>query len=152
TQVHVIFVVSTLLIAALLLAAYRSPAALVLSLLPVASGIAVGITAVRLAFGVVHWVTLRFGTSLLGEAGDSSIYLFMQAERNAAGHRAWLARAWPTIRLGVLTSVCGFATLLLSGFPGLAQLGLYSIAGLTAAALMTRFVLPHLLPANFRLR
>src|SRR5690606_19641614 len=85
-------------------------------------------------------------------AVDYSIYLFMQAERNASGHRAWLARAWPTIRLGVLTSVCGFATLLLSGFPGLAQLGLYSIAGLTAAALMTRFVLPHLLPANFWIR
>src|SRR5690606_834369 len=110
TQVHVIFVVSTLLIAALLLAAYRSPAALVLSLLPVASGIAVGITAVSLAFGVVHGVTLGFGTALIGEAVDYSIYLFMQAERNAAGHRAWLARAWPTIRLGVLTSVCGFAT------------------------------------------
>ncbi|MEK7941220.1 hypothetical protein, partial [Burkholderia contaminans] len=49
-----------------------------------------------------------------------------------------------TIRLGVLTSVCGFASMLFSGFPGLVQLGLYSIVGLTAAALVTRFVLPHL--------
>ncbi|MHB8167465.1 MAG: MMPL family transporter, partial [Sulfuricella sp.] len=45
----------------------------------------------------------------------------------------------------------GFASLLLSGFPGLAQLGLYSIAGLIAAATVTRFVLPHLLPAKFRI-
>jgi len=51
----------------------------------------------------------------------------------------------------VLTSIFGFASLLLSGFPGLAQLGLYSIAGLTVAAMVTRFVLPHLLPANFRI-
>ncbi|WP_259395010.1 ATP-binding protein, partial [Ralstonia pickettii] len=43
-----------------------------------------------------------------------------------------------------LTSVCGFASMLFSGFPGLVQLGLYSIVGLTAAALVTRFVLPHL--------
>jgi predicted exporter len=50
-----------------------------------------------------------------------------------------------------LTSIFGFASLLLSGFPGLAQLGLYSIAGLVAAATVTRFVLPHLLPANFRI-
>jgi predicted exporter len=52
----------------------------------------------------------------------------------------------------MLTSVCGFASLLPSGFPGLAQLGLYSIAGLAAAALATRHVLPQLLPAGFAIR
>jgi predicted exporter len=52
----------------------------------------------------------------------------------------------------MLTSVCGFASLLPSGFAGLAQLGLYSIAGLVAAALVTRFVLPHWLPRNFSIR
>jgi len=51
----------------------------------------------------------------------------------------------------VLTSIVGFSSLLLSGFPGLAQLGLYSIAGLVTAALVTRFVLPHLLPEKFRI-
>ena len=51
----------------------------------------------------------------------------------------------------MLTSVCGFASLLPSGFPGLQQLGLYSISGLIAAALVTRFLLPALLPANFRI-
>ncbi len=50
-----------------------------------------------------------------------------------------------------MTSIFGFAALLLSGFPGLAQLGLYSIAGLITAATVTRFVLPHLLPMNFRI-
>jgi predicted exporter len=52
----------------------------------------------------------------------------------------------------MLTSVCGFASLLPSGFPGLAQLGLYSIGGLIAAALVTRHVLPALLPAGFTIR
>jgi predicted exporter len=51
----------------------------------------------------------------------------------------------------VLTSIAGFASLLLSGFPGLAQLGLYSITGLVTAAAVTRYVLPHLLPAGFRI-
>ena len=50
----------------------------------------------------------------------------------------------------MLTSVCGFASLLPSGFPGLAQLGAYSISGLIAAAAVTRFVLPELLPADSR--
>jgi predicted exporter len=52
----------------------------------------------------------------------------------------------------MLTSVCGFASLLPSGFPGLAQLGLYSISGLIAAALVTRFVLPELLPRSVEIR
>ncbi|QGZ59919.1 MMPL family transporter [Paraburkholderia acidiphila] len=143
---------SLLLIVALLLTLYRSPRTLALGLLPVLSGVAAGIATVSLAFGTVHGLTLGFGTTLMGEAVDYSIYLFVQSSqgspRGAAQSRdtmrAWLAAYWPTIRLGVLTSVCGFATMLFSGFPGLVQLGLYSIAGLVSAALVTRFVLPQL--------
>ncbi|HSI22933.1 MAG TPA: MMPL family transporter [Methylophilaceae bacterium] len=151
-QVRVIFIVSSLLIAVLLLAVYRSPRALLLGFLPVATGILAGVAAVSLGFGVVHGITLGFGTALIGEAVDYSIYLFLQSEQNGADRSSWVSRVWPTVRLGVLTSVFGFAALLFSGFPGLAQLGLYSIAGLLAAAAMTRFVLPHLLPADFRIR
>ncbi|MDP1924797.1 MAG: hypothetical protein Q8K57_08455, partial [Thiobacillus sp.] len=102
-------------------------------------------------FGAVHGITLGFGTALIGEAVDYSIYLFVQSEQNRADHQNWIKRFWPTIRLGVLTSIAGFASLLLSGFPGLAQLGLYAIAGLIVAATVTRFVLPSLLPANFHI-
>ncbi|HDR9759337.1 TPA: MMPL family transporter [Burkholderia cepacia] len=143
---------SVVLIVALLLTLYRSPRTLALGLLPVLTGVAAGIAAVSVAFGTVHGLTLGFGTTLIGEAVDYSIYLFVQsaqagtrgAARPADATRAWVATYWPTIRLGVLTSVCGFASMLFSGFPGLVQLGLYSIVGLTAAALVTRFVLPHL--------
>jgi predicted exporter len=39
--------------------------------------------------------------------------------------------------------------MLLSGFSGLAQLGMFSITGLVVAALVTRWVLPSLLPPGF---
>ncbi|AXW62966.1 hypothetical protein CJO94_14660 [Ralstonia solanacearum] len=139
---------SLVLIVALLFVVYRSPRTLVLGLLPVLSGVAAGVASVSLAFGTVHGLTLGFGTTLIGEAVDYSIYLFVQSAQPRARRedamRDWIADYWPTIRLGVLTSVCGFASMLFSGFPGLVQLGLYSIAGLTTAALVTRFVLPHL--------
>ena len=128
------------LVALLLLIAYRSPAAVILGFLPVASGALAGVAAVALGYGVVHAITLGFGVTLIGEAVDYSIYLFVQRTV------LWQLSVWPTIRLGVLTSICGFAALLPSSFPGLAQLGLYSIAGLEAAALVTRFVLPAWLP------
>jgi len=142
------------IIVVLLLLVYRSPRTLLLGMVPVLSGALAGVAAVSLGFGgTVHGLTLGFGTTLIGEAVDYSIYLFVQSSQ-AGGRdpRDWVRRFWPTIRLGVLTSICGFACLLLSGFPGLAQLGLYSIAGLATAALTTRYVLPCLMPADFRLR
>jgi predicted exporter len=135
------------LVIALLLPVYRSVGLLLLGLLPVLSGALVGITAVSLGFGQVHGLTLGFGTTLIGEAVDYSIYTFIQ---HGGGHGS--SGFWRTIRLGVLTSVAGFAALLFSGFPGLSQLGLYSISGLIAAALVTRFVLPLLMPAQPKLR
>ncbi|MEP6789727.1 MAG: MMPL family transporter [Ramlibacter sp.] len=142
----------TALIVTLLLVLYRSLPALVLGLLPVASGVLVAVAAVSLRFGTVHGLTLGFGTTLIGEAVDYSIYLFVQSRHAGASRDDWIRRFWPTIRLGVLTSVFGFSALLFSGFPGLAQLGLYSIAGLITAALVTRFVLPQLLPTDFTVR
>lgn len=141
-------IIAIALISALLLALYRSPRVLGLGLLPVASGALGGVAAVSLGFGSVHGVTLGFGITLIGEGVDYGIYLFTQAAPGAAP-RATLDRIWPTLRLGVLTSICGFSAMFASGFPGLAQLGLFSIVGLAVAATVTRWVLPSLLPAGF---
>ena len=143
--------IATLLISAMLLAIYRSPRVLLLGLLPVASGALAGIAVVSLAYGGVHGITLGFGATLIGEGVDYAIYLFTQIAP-AAGPQATLRRIWPTLRLGVITSICGFSAMLLSGFPGLAQLGLFSIAGLVVAVSVTRWVLPELLPPGFRAR
>ncbi len=150
-QLSRLSLISVALIAALLLLVYRSLSALLLGFLPVISGALAGIAAVSLGFGSVHGITLAFGTALIGEAVDYSIYLFVQSDPSGTGQQTWIARYWPTVRLGVLTSIAGFASLLLSGFPGLAQLGLYSIAGLVTAAAVTRWILPRLLPASFRI-
>ena len=148
-------IASSALVVALLLVVYRSPAAVLLGLLPVASGALAGVAAVALGFGTVHGVTLGFGITLIGESVDYSIYYFVQAHRSdepARGLLQWRRDFWPTVRLGMLTSVCGFASLLASGFPGLAQLGAYSITGLIAAAMVTRFVLPQAVPPDLTIR
>jgi predicted exporter len=144
---------SLAIVVTLLALVYRSPLALALGFVPVVSGALAGVAAVALGFGTVHGITLGFGTTLIGEAIDYSIYLFVQSEgAHNAGDTSWVERFWPTIRLGVLTSIAGFSALLFSGLPGLAQLGLYSIVGLAAAAAVTRYVLPSLLPRKFRVR
>ena len=145
-------ILSAVLVAALLLVVYRSGRALLLGLVPVLTGAAVGIAAVAVGFGTVHGLTLGFGTTLIGEAVDYAIYFFVSGPQGDAADRPAAASFWATIRLGVLTSIAGFCALVFSGLPGLAQLGVYSICGLAAAALAARYVLPALLPAGFAVR
>ncbi len=150
-EVEWLAMTGTLVMSALLLAAFASPVALGVALMPVASGILAGIVAVSLSFGNVHGVTLGFGSTLIGEAVDYAIYYLIQAGgQGGTGWQQWLRGNWPTVRLGLLTSLCGFTALLFSGFPGLQQLGVFSLAGLVGAVLTTRFVLPVLMPDGTR--
>ncbi len=151
-EVKQLAAVGVLVMGGLLLLAFASLRALLVAMLPVLTGIAFGVAAVMLAFGSVHGITLAFGSTLIGEAVDYAIYYLIQARPRStedpagSGWRRWRDDNWPTVRLGLLTSVCGFAALLFSGFPGLAQLGAFSVAGLCGAALATRWLLPQLLP------
>src|SRR5213076_2793018 len=108
-------------IVVLLWLAFASMRALAVAMLPVATGVVAGIAAVSLGFGQVHGMTLGFGTTLIGEAVDYAIYYLIQA--HGGGAERWRRESWPTVRLGV-----------------------FSIAGLVAAAATTRFIFPIMVP------
>ena len=142
---------ASILVAGLLIIAYRSLRLLLLGLLPVISGALAGIAAVGLGFGYVHGITLGFGVTLIGEAVDYAVYLFTQTAPGTTPEQT-LPRIWPTLRLGVLTSICGFGAMLLSSFNGFAQLGLFTITGLVVAVSVTRWILPVFMPKGFSAR
>ncbi|QHE88392.1 MMPL family transporter [Hydrogenophaga sp. BPS33] len=133
---------STAILAVMLGFVYRRGRLMLLTLVPVLSGTLAAIVTVGVVHGTVFGITVGFGAALIGEAVDYAIYYFVQSGRQGA--TSWREQYWPTIRLGVMTSVLGFGALLFSGFPGLAQLGLYAISGVLAAALVTRYLLPDL--------
>jgi len=136
------------LVVLLLYASYRSVTLVLLSVIPLSTGIIAGVLAVNSWFGFIHGITLGFGITLLGIVDDYPIHLF--SHLNERGSAPAVIRAiWPTMRLGVLTTVIGFSSLLLSGFPALAQLGLFAVVGLVTAALVTRYVLPVCVPPAF---
>jgi predicted exporter len=74
-------ILGSLLVIGMLLAFYRSMSAVLLGLLPVATGALFGIAAVALGFGAVHGITLGFGITLIGESVDYSIYFFIQSRQ-----------------------------------------------------------------------
>lgn len=141
SQVSRLASASLLLVILLLGWVYRSLPLLLVGLLPVLTGAVVGMASVALVFGQIHGLTLGFGTTLIGEAVDYAIYFYLQRSSHLERHRFWR-----TLMLGTATSMVGFATLLASGFPGLSQLGVYSLSGLAGAAAVTRFILPRLVP------
>ncbi len=145
-EVERLAVLGSIAIVVLLWLAFASLRALAVAVLPVATGVVAGIAAVGLGFGQVHGMTLGFGTTLIGEAVDYAIYYLVQARGGAGAAVRWQRESWPTVRLGLFTSLIGFAALVFTGFPGLAQLGVFSIAGLVAAAATTRYVFPLLVP------
>ncbi len=141
--------VATVLVTALLFAVYRSPTPIVLSLLPVLTGLLVGVAAVQLFFGFVHGITLGFGATLIGEAVDYPAYVLTQVKAGEQLQHT-VARVWPTLRLAVLTTVFGAFSMLFSSITGLAQLGVLACVGVLVAGLVTRWILPALAPRMLR--
>jgi predicted exporter len=142
---------ATLLVTTFLFVSYGSVSILALTLLPLTSAIVAGIAAVDLAFGFIHGMTLAFGITLLGVVDDYPIHLFSHLTQESRAP-AVMKAIWPTMRLGVVATALGFSALLLSGFPGLSQLGLFAMVGLFTAACVTRWVLPHIVPLGFHAR
>jgi predicted exporter/predicted hotdog family 3-hydroxylacyl-ACP dehydratase len=135
---------ATLGMAVLVLIAYRRPSAIVLSALPLATAALAGLAAVSAAFDAVHGITLAFGFTLIGVAQDYPIHLLSHRRDDHDAYR--VARSlWPALATGVASTCIAYLTFLFSGVVGLEQLACFTVAGLAAAGLTTRFLLPALL-------
>lgn len=122
---------------------YRSPRYVLLASLPIGMGFLIGLAAVSLLFDSVHGITLAFGFTLMGVAIDYPLHLFSHAGGGAG--TAAIERIWPTMRLGALSTAIAYIALAFSGSDGLAQLGVFTAAGIVVAVLVTRTWLPHLI-------
>ena len=146
-QARVLSIVSAVLIVAVLAFTYRAPRPVLLCVLPAAIGLLAGVCIVYATLGHLNGITLAFGATLLGEAVDYPSFLFTQV---APGETPAAARTrmGPLLRLAVLTTACGSLALLLSGFPGLVELGLLALAGILAAGAVTWWIVADWVPAD----
>jgi predicted exporter len=148
TRVERLGWVSAVLVTLILYLGYRRLLPVVLSMLPVALGIAAGGVLTHVFFGDVNLLAVAFACILVDEGSDYASYLLTQA-RPGQPLGAEARRIWPTLRLAVLTSTASFAVLLLAQFRGLQQLGLLCGVGLLVAGAAARWLLPDLLnPAS----
>lgn len=138
------------LVVSFLLVTFRSLRLILLSLLPLLSGLLMAVFAVNLTHGFIHGITIAFGVTLIGVAVDYPIHLFSHLTIEDSVE-ASMRGIWPTMLLGAGTTALGYCALWFSGFPGLTQLGIFAIIGILVSAIVTRWVLPHLVPQTVSL-
>ena len=136
--------VDTIGLILLLWIAYRSWKMPILGALPLATAGLAGLGAVAALFDGVHGITVAFGFTLIGVVQDYPIHLFSH-QRPGISPWANARSLWPTLATGVVATCIAYVTFLFSGVEGLKQLAAFTIAGLGAAALSTRFLLPGLI-------
>ena len=129
----------------LMLWVFRGPKPMFLVLLPVAVATLVGLAVCALVFDKVHLLTLVFGSSIIGVAQDYGV-LFVCGALQERPWDPWrhLAMIRRGLFLAMLTTVLGYAVLGAVPFPGLQQMGVYSIAGIFAGWLSSILWLPWL--------
>lgn len=138
--------IATVGVLALMLLLFRSWRAPALGIVALAAGAAAGITATHFLFGQLHLIALVFGSSLIGVAIDYSMHFFSDQFRDP---ERWsptdaLAHVGRPILLGLSATLLGYAGLLLLPFPGLRQMAVISLAGLSTACACVFLLYPAL--------
>jgi predicted exporter len=144
-DIGVVSALSSLALMGLFLLIFRSFGTLFQVFTLLSSVILVSILVVQFSFGYVHGMTIALGSTLVGICIDYPIHAIVHAQIvNASQRTAVVARIWPSMLLGGLTTMIGYMALGGSGYPGFQQIAVYAASGITTALLLTRFVLPKL--------
>jgi predicted exporter len=143
-------VLSTVGVAVLFLLLFRSPLRLLLSAVPIASGVVAGLAATQAAFGQVHGLSLAFGATLIGVGIDYVAHYLNH--HTLAPHRDGAVGSLRVVGaglvLGCATTVAGLAGLAWTAFPGIRELAVFTSVGVSTALLATALVLPPALPGQ----
>jgi len=135
-------ILATVLVIAVLMAAFRKLSWVGAAGLPVALGLLAGLAAIALIFGKVHGITIAFGITILGITVDYPVHLLGHAQK--VGLKRAIRTVMPAIRIGAASTAIAYLGLALTGSSGLAQLAVFSLAGVLVAAIATRWFLPLL--------
>jgi|GEM_PF-628997 len=123
---------STICIVLLVLLVFRRFTPLVAVLISMTGAYVLALTVSLLVFGNIHIITLAFGSTLLGVAGDYAIHFLVgshaQGSGLAARHHLRYAMA-----IGAITGMGAYLLQFTTPFPGLQQMAIFCAAGIFGA-------------------
>lgn len=117
---------------------FASAKPLLLALLTLSTAALAGLAAVIWLFEAPHLLAFVFATTLIGVAIDYSFHGLLAVQQGAAFFRRML----PGLSLSLLSTLLGYAALLLLPLTILNQVAVFMLVGLTTAYLMVRWLYP----------
>lgn len=146
TDVKRVTLVSSLILTLLFLWLFRSLSALVQVASLLIAAVSVSVLVTQLIFGYVHGMTLAIGTTLVGICIDYPIHALVHARAVIVEkRRAVVAKIWPSMMLGGITTLVGYIALGSTGYPGFQQIAVYAGTGIWVSLLITRYLLPGMI-------
>ena len=132
TEINTVGLGSSIAIVALVLLVFRRFTPLVAVFLSMTSAYLLALAVSLLVFGRIHIITLAFGSTLLGVAGDYAIHFLVtsHAEGSGLAARRHLKHA---MAIGALTGMGAYLLQFTTPFPGLQQMAIFCAAGIFGA-------------------
>ncbi|RYY02767.1 MAG: hypothetical protein EOO53_11020 [Gammaproteobacteria bacterium] len=132
TEINTVGLGSSIAIIALVILVFRRFTPLVAVFLSMTSAYLLALTVSLLVFGRIHIITLAFGSTLLGVAGDYAIHFLVtsHAEGSGLAARRHLKHA---MAIGALTGMGAYLLQFTTPFPGLQQMAIFCAAGIFGA-------------------
>lgn len=124
----------------LFLFTFRSLTPLLLSVTSIASGIVFALAVTLMVFKEVHVFALVFGSTIAGVSIDYCLHYLSEAQLNHS--QKTIKHIFPSLLIGFLSSAMVYLGFILTGYPVLAQISLFSIAGLFAVLLTVCLLFP----------
>lgn len=139
--------VATLLgVLLLIVLVFRSLRPLLLCLLSIGVGALAGSVVTLLVFGQLHLMTLVMSMSIIGISADYTLYYLTERMIHGGENTAWqsLHKVRHTLLLALLTTAAAYLIMMIAPFPGIRQMALFAVVGLSAACLTVLFWHPWL--------
>jgi predicted exporter len=145
-DIKLISTLSTIALAALFFWIFRSISVFFWVSCLMVAVVTATVLVINLIFGSIHAMTLGIGSTLVGVCVDYPIHALVHAQSVDANKRAMaIAKIWPSMLIGAVTTSVGYVALGLSGYPGFQQVAVYAGTGIFVSLLLTRYVLPYLI-------
>jgi uncharacterized protein len=139
---------STVAVALLLLGAFPRPLIGLLALLPAFAGTMFAVFVYSLFNKSISLLAVGFGGAIVSFTVDYGIayLLFLDRRHETKGFEA-SREVWSLGLIAMLTTAVSFAALSLSGFPALAEIGLFSALGVVFTYIFVHAILPLIFPS-----
>jgi predicted exporter len=142
SEINTVGLGSSLGIIAMVLLVFRRVTPLVAVMLTMTSAYVLALTVSLLVFGRIHIITLAFGSTLLGVAGDYVLHFLVGSQREGSGlaarHHLRYAMA-----IGALTGMGAYLLQYATPFPGLQQMAVFCSAGIFGAWMTVLALAPY---------